>query len=280
MRTCPTCGGELGRECFDPRECAMHAADQQAQPPMTSTTTQGDVREALAQAKARASRRGVDVMDPDAVERYREMWRGKDGHDMAPINYNSLRRLIALIDTLAVVGGEELREQKPSDLRDIFERPFDGADDPRIRLAQALTRTEAEAVLEYRGDIVRALSSPPSSEGVREALQEAIAIFEGMNDDEINEEFLPRARALLSPPPSSADCGPGWRPTHRHVKRGTEYQVVDEADLQTEAPLTDYAVLTVYRGPDGRLWARPSTEFNDGRFEPLAAAPNTKGEAP
>jgi hypothetical protein len=27
MAFCSTCGGELGRECFDPGECAQHASD-------------------------------------------------------------------------------------------------------------------------------------------------------------------------------------------------------------------------------------------------------------
>ena len=61
----------------------------------------------------------------------------------------------------------------------------------------------------------------------------------------------------------------------RHKKRGTTYEVIGEADLQTERPISDYEVLTVYKGPDGRLWARPSTEFEDGRFEDAALATTT-----
>lgn len=54
----------------------------------------------------------------------------------------------------------------------------------------------------------------------------------------------------------------------RHRKRGTEYELLGEADLQTEKPLTDYAVVAVYRDVvSGRLWVRPIDEFNDGRFE-------------
>ncbi|MFN3582959.1 hypothetical protein [Phenylobacterium sp.] len=60
-------------------------------------------------------------------------------------------------------------EAKPSGdmggLRDIFERPFDGEDDPRIRVAQCITRAEAEAVLEHRGDMIAALATPTTKEG-------------------------------------------------------------------------------------------------------------------
>ena len=57
----------------------------------------------------------------------------------------------------------------------------------------------------------------------------------------------------------------------RHKKRGTEYEVLGEADLQTEKPLSDYAVVVVYRDvSSGRIWARPRDEFNDGRFEVLS----------
>lgn len=60
------------------------------------------VKEALERAERNATMRGIDVMDPEAVGRYRREWVGENGHDMAPVNYNSLRRLIALIDQLAL----------------------------------------------------------------------------------------------------------------------------------------------------------------------------------
>lgn len=57
----------------------------------------------------------------------------------------------------------------------------------------------------------------------------------------------------------------------RHKRRGTEYVLLGEADLQTEKPLADYAVVAVYRDvSNGRLWVRPVDEFRDGRFEKLA----------
>lgn len=81
--------------------------------------------------------------------------------------------------------------------------------------------------------------------------------------------------ALLAAQPKEEGC----RPTHRHVKRGSEYEVLGTARLQIGThPDLDYAVLTVYRDQQDQTWARPIKEFNDGRFEPLPAAPLPEGE--
>lgn len=55
----------------------------------------------------------------------------------------------------------------------------------------------------------------------------------------------------------------------RHVKRGTEYELVCVAMIQTDTPLNDYDQVMVYRGEDGQTWVRPLSEFGDGRFEPI-----------
>jgi len=65
-----------------------------------------------------------------------------------------------------------------------------------------------------------------------------------------------------------------WRPTHIHVRTGGEYQKIEDASLQTDKPLHDECNLVIYRGDNGRLWARPPTEFNDvERFKPLPEPP-------
>lgn len=64
-----------------------------------------------------------------------------------------------------------------------------------------------------------------------------------------------------------------------HVKRGTTYDVIGEAEMQIAKP-TGYTDrdkgyrfimegdnLTIYKGEDGKLWARFPDEFNDGRFK-------------
>jgi hypothetical protein len=60
---------------------------------------------------------------------------------------------------------------------------------------------------------------------------------------------------------------------HRHVTRGTSYEVVGVATLNnaTAQKLECGAQLVVYVGTaDGQLWAREAGEFSDGRFWPVA----------
>lgn len=81
-----------------------------------------------------------------------------------------------------------------------------------------------------------------------------------------------RLRAALAA--ASPSAGDGWRPTHRHVKRGGEYEFIGQGKLQTDgSPLADDQFMIIYRGFDGKLWVRSAREFQDGRFEPLPPPP-------
>ena len=54
---------------------------------------------------------------------------------------------------------------------------------------------------------------------------------------------------------------------YRHKKRGTLYEMIGTAELQAEQPQCEHAELAIYLGEDGKLWARNTAEFHDGRFE-------------
>lgn len=53
--------------------------------------------------------------------------------------------------------------------------------------------------------------------------------------------------------------------THHHVKRGTPYNLLHGALLQTSGPLTDGQLVYVYRDKD-LYFVRSAEEFDDGRF--------------
>lgn len=54
--------------------------------------------------------------------------------------------------------------------------------------------------------------------------------------------------------------------THRHKARGSTYQLIGGATIQTDGKLADMDAVVIYRNEDGTLWARSPSEFFDGRF--------------
>jgi hypothetical protein len=102
----------------------------------------------------------------------------------------------------------------------------------------------------------------------------------------------PNAEAVAAQVHSALTAPP--RPDHaggvervRHLKRGTEYEVLGEAEAQVSTGfngrrfLEDGKQLVVYRDPaNGKLWCRFADEFRDGRFETItpAQAPDKAAE--
>ena len=59
----------------------------------------------------------------------------------------------------------------------------------------------------------------------------------------------------------------------RHIKRGSTYDILGEGIIQTRDPLIDMDAVVIYRcRKTGKLWARQSAEFYDGRFEIMPPA--------
>ena len=78
---------------------------------------------------------------------------------------------------------------------------------------------------------------------------------------------------MTTTPDMSLQAGQRWQ----HVKRGTTYEVIGTAELQMSNDLlVDGSEMVVYRGDDGKLWAREEGEFTDGRF--VLSTPKPEGE--
>src|SRR5579875_2303715 len=128
----------------------------------------------------------------------------------------------------------------------------------RAALAAATPAMRAEvrkAALEEAagvcGDFSTWARKTASEDGVQVAQAWAAAVE--------NVQF--KIRALAAQPQPEA---PRWR----HKKRGTTYTEIGRASLQTATgSVSEPATLVIYRGEDGKLWAREEGEFEDGRFE-------------
>lgn len=90
-------------------------------------------------------------------------------------------------------------------------------------------------------------------------------------EDRATGEF---AKMFMEPKPLASTLnGPQTARTFRHNKRGTTYTEVGTAWLQSEEPIREGVPLMIYKGDDGKLWARPFNEFMDGRFTEIPTPP-------
>ena len=103
---------------------------------------------------------------------------------------------------------------------------------------------------------------------LREALIENWDAWQERVDrgDDISERFMATFPALEGKLDQMI-AGGSWTPTHRHVKRGSTYRHLATAKMQTDEPVADMSKVEIYQGEDGLWWVRPTSEFNDGRFE-------------
>lgn len=64
----------------------------------------------------------------------------------------------------------------------------------------------------------------------------------------------------------------GWRPSHTHVKRKSDYMMLGVASVQSSTAIVEGDMLAVYVAKDNTMTARPIDEFDDGRFVEFKSA--------
>lgn len=63
----------------------------------------------------------------------------------------------------------------------------------------------------------------------------------------------------------------------KHVERGSSYALAGRGELQTSTPISEGELLVAYWSRDGQLWFRPTSEFDDGRFQPAKTEVEANG---
>jgi hypothetical protein len=153
-------------------------------------------------------------------------------------------------------------------------------------LHRALLLCPADEACEILAEVQKAERPVTTTSAARDVLAERARQM--MGDAMTKDEALKRAIIAFDNTPGPLQDGAaaflaslresGWtlapvEATVKHKKRGTTYDVLAGlALLQTDTPLSDMAEVVVYRCREtGDFWVRPCSEFNDGRFAPLAA---------
>lgn len=88
----------------------------------------------------------------------------------------------------------------------------------------------------------------------------------GFIADDAPVEVAVALPALIAELTAARERLAGEAEQYRHIKRGTVYTMIGTAELQAAQPQCEHAALAIYRGEDGKLWARNTAEFHDGRF--------------
>lgn len=170
--------------------------------------------------------------------RHRRGWRHRDAH-----------RPVLLLDVVRVARTGAAAENHVDTMQGVW----GVSDASKSRLS---TGDIVRDLAGLRGKVVGIEWVRPKGAPITAASTQQMVYVEWTNDQKswIYREFLRR----ISPAPPRRV---------RHKKRGTLYDVLGEAELQTSTDLVDGSEMIVYRGDDGRLWVRPIDEFEDGRFE-------------
>lgn len=128
--------------------------------------------------------------------------------------------------------------------------------------------------VEYTSDQVRSAleATPPAPKGDVPHRWECAFPYGSIFVDTKAAADVHEAQGAKITPLYVSPSAPKMTATHRHKKRGSEYRVLGQAQVQCSDGLTDYEVVTVYVGTDGEMWVRRKSEFEDGRFEAITAA--------
>lgn len=120
------------------------------------------------------------------------------------------------------------------------------------------------------------------TDAIREALKEAIDVFEGMNDDEINLELLPRLKAALASPAVAREAV-AW--IAQHPDRGFNFATMADTRqgassrlMMTEAGNRGYTIIPLYATLPSEAAQERVREFEEWLTETRVRAMNSAAE--